>query len=81
MQIVIVRFTDSTTFGHWASVEEVERRKPKICVAAGVLVEENEELIKIALLCSMDGGEYANWVVIPTPWVISCDVIKEVAND
>lgn len=78
MQLVIVKFRDPTTFNQWAYKDEVDKSKCKVCLAFGILVEENEDITKVALLCSGDKGAFSNWVNIPTGCVLTCDVIKEV---
>ena len=78
MQLVVVKFLDSTTFDHWAAKEDVDKSKCKVCFAVGLLVEENDNITKVALLCSLDKESFSNWVDIPTPCVLSCEVLKEI---
>ena len=78
MQAVVVKFRDPTTFGYWATTDEVGRAKCRVCLAVGILVEENDDITKVALLYSEDKGSSSNWVVIPTPCILSRDVIKEI---
>ncbi len=78
MKLVVVKFRDSTTFDHWAHKDEVDKSKCKVAIAIGLLWEETEEITKVVLLCSENKEHLSNWVVIPTPCVITCDVIKEI---
>ena len=78
MQLVVVKFRYSTTFDHWATMEDIDKSKCKVCFAVGILVKENEEITKVALLYSEDKGAASNWVDIPTPCVLSCEVVKEI---
>ncbi len=78
MQLVVVKFEDSTTFDHWVSIEEVDESKCKVCIAVGVLVEENAKVTKVALLYSEDKKAVSNWIAIPTACILSCDIIKEI---
>ena len=78
MQIVIIKFRDSTTFDHWVRKDDVDKSKCSVCLAFGLLFEENDDVTKVALLCSEDKESFSNWIAIPTPCVLSCDVVKEV---
>lgn len=78
MQVAVVKFRDPTTFDYWATKKEVDKTACKVCVAVGILVEENDTTTKVALLCSGDKGSFFHWVAIPTHCVLSCDVIKEI---
>ena len=78
MQLVVVKFRDPTTFDYWATVEETDKSKCNICFAVGLLLEENDDIVKVALLCSEDRHTFRGWVNIPGSSVLSCDVIKEV---
>lgn len=85
MQLVVVKFRDPTTFDYWAPMDEVDKVKCKICYAAGFLIETNDDVTKVALLCSQDKEDIRSWVVVPTGCVLTCDVIQtidwEVPND
>lgn len=78
MEVVVVKFRDPTTFGYWATTDEVDKLQCRVCFAVGILVEENDSVTKVALLYSEDKGSCSNWVSIPTPCVLSCDVIKTI---
>ena len=81
MQIVLVKWKDSTTFGLWASKEGVDESKCRICYASGFLVTENDKQVTVALLTSEDKEDFSNWVNIPIENVIELAVIKEVDWD
>ena len=78
MQIAVVKFQDPTTFNHWATIDEVDKSKCDVCYACGFLIEENDNVTKVALMSSEDKKTGYGWVVIPTSCVLSCEVIKEV---
>ncbi len=78
MKLVVVKFHDSTFFNDWAAAEVVDQSKPKTCYAAGWLVEENDNQVKLALMTTQDAGAFADWIVIPTGSVITIDEIKNV---
>mgnify|MGYP001564771774 CR=1 FL=1 len=81
MKLVVVKFADPTTFGHWAAMEDVDTSQIRVCVAAGWLVEENDKYVKVALLLSKDKNEANSWIIIPGGCVLSMDEIKEVDWD
>jgi len=78
MQIVVAKWQDTTTFGQWTTAEEVEASGLKICYAAGFLVEEDKDIVKIALLTADDKGSFSNWINIPVEDVLELTVVKEV---
>ncbi len=78
MQIALVKWKDSTTFGHWAGKDDVDESRCRICYAAGFLVTENDEQVTVALLTSEDKGDFSNWVNIPIENVMEIARIKEV---
>lgn len=78
MQVVVVKFRDATIFHDWSSRACVDESKCKVCLAIGMLFEENENTTKVALLCSEDAQTFSNWIAIPTSCIITCDVIKEI---
>jgi len=78
MQVVVIKARDITYNVSWATLEEVDESKCKVLVVVGLLVEENEEVTKVALMCSDDKNDFNVWVNIPTSCVITCDVIKEI---
>ena len=81
MQLAIVKFVDSTTFGHWDTIDNVDTLAPKTCLAAGWLVEKTEKLVKVALLISDKADAMSNWIVIPAGCVLSVEVVMEAALD
>ena len=78
MQIVLCKWKDSTTFGHWASKDTVDESGCRVCYAAGFLVTENDKQVTIALLASEDKEDFSNWANIPIENVMELDKIKEV---
>mgnify|MGYP001616636977 CR=1 FL=1 len=78
MQVVVVKFKDPTTFGHWETKEELDKSKCKVCFACGFLLEENTTTTKVALLCAEDLNSFSDWIDIPAGCILSCEVIKEV---
>lgn len=78
MQIVLVKWKDSTTFGHWSSAEFVDQSRCRLGYAAGFLVTEDDTKITVALLTSEDREDFSNWVNIPIESVIEIVKIKEV---
>ena len=78
MKLVVVKFQDPTTFHQWTEMDEIDKSKCKICYAGGFLVEENDDITKVALLYAEDKGSASNWIAIPTACVLACEVIKEV---
>lgn len=78
MQLVVVKFVDPTTHSHWASLEEISKTKCRVCFAHGVLLEENEEKVTVALLSSDGKSHSSDWIDIPAGCVLSIEAIKEV---
>lgn len=78
MKVVVAKWQDSTTFGHWSSSNVVDESSLRICYAAGFLVTENSKLITIALLTSEDKEDFCSWINIPAGDVLELTVIKEV---
>ena len=76
MQIVIVKWQDSTTYTHWADVDEVDKSSFKICYAAGLLVTQNEKQVTVALLAAEDGSAYSDWINIPAGDVLELTVVE-----
>ena len=81
MKIVLVKYQDPTTYSSWMPTELVSHTKPKLGFVCGYLFEENEDTIKVALMCSEDRDTWAEHIVIPQGCVVSVDVIKEVDWD
>ena len=78
MQVVMVKFRDPTTFDYWATMDEIDKSEPRVCYACGFLIEENDDVTKVALLLSEDREIGRDWITIPTSCILSCEVIKEV---
>jgi len=78
MQVVLVKFLDPVTCGHWSSLAEMEETKPRLCVACGLLWTENNEIVRVGLLADADKESASDWITIPAGCVKSVEVIKEV---
>ena len=81
MQVVVVKWLDSITFGHWTSKEEVEKSVLSPCYASGFLVRQDDKVVTVALLISRDKESFSNWINIPTQAVLEVSVIREVDWD
>ena len=79
MQLVIVKFLDPTTFGHWATMEELTQSGCRVCIAAGWLIEQTDDMVKVALLTTKEKDSVSNWVNIPVVAILSIDVIKDIS--
>ena len=78
MQIVLVKWKDSTTFGSWELKDTVDQSTCRVCYASGFLITENDKQVTIALLSSVDKDAFSNWINIPIENVMELAVIKEV---
>ena len=81
MQIVLVKWRDSATFGHWADKDAIDQSTCQIAYAVGFLITENDKQVTVALLSSEDKEALSNWVNIPIEAVIEIERIKEVDWD
>ena len=81
MQTALVKFLDPTTFGHWATMDEVDESHCRVCYAAGFLIEENKEVVKVALLTTACKDTCSSWVTIPAACVLEMVYLKEVDWD
>lgn len=73
MQVVLVKFRDPTTFGHWASMDFMAESKPRICLAVGFLLEKNNNVIKVGLMTSDE--DVSNWIAIPRGALVSMETL------
>ena len=78
MQLVVVKFVDPTFYDFWASMDEVAEAKCNFCFAAGWLIEDNEEWVKVACIVGGDKTNIRSWCVVPKEAVRELSVIKEV---
>ena len=78
MKIVLVKWRDAITFGHWADNDTVDSSKVKVCYAVGLLVTQNEEKITVALLSAEDKESFSNWINIPSECVTEVTEVGEV---
>jgi hypothetical protein len=75
MQIAQVRWLDSTTFHEWENIETVDKASPRMCVAVGFLITENEDKITLALLATDDFQAFSNWIVIPAKDIVDREIL------
>lgn len=78
MKLVLAKVQDLTTFNHWTAREEAEVSKFKVCYVSGLLISEDENMVRIALLCSKEKDAFSDWINIPRGDVLELEVIKEV---
>jgi len=76
VKIVVVSFQDPTAYGQWATLDEMDELKCKVCYASGFLLEEGD-FVKVGLLCGADKASTSNWIAIPKGCVLHCDEIGE----
>ena len=81
MQVALVKFQDSTTHDHWASMDDIDKSAPKVCFACGFLIEESDEAVKVCLLLGQEKEVGSNWIIIPAKCVLFIEVIKEIDLD
>ena len=77
MKIVVCKFRDATTYNQWVCAHEIESSEARVCYAHGRLLEENDDVVKVALLSSDDGKAWSNWIVIPRSIILSVEVLKD----
>ena len=78
MQIAIVKLLDATTFGYWSHDKDVDESCPKVCLAAGWLVHQDDKTITIALLTNCDKSEFSSWVTIPAGCILNVEILTNV---
>ena len=77
LQVAVVKWIDSTTFGDWQHATFVDESPLKVCYAAGLLVTDSESKTSIALLCADDRGTFSNWVNIPIANVVAKIIVAQ----
>ena len=81
MQLVVVKFLDPTTHNRWAGQDEIDETQCRVCYAHGVLLKENDKIVKVSLLSSEDKQTGSDWIDIPAGCILSLEIIKEVDWD
>ena len=78
MKVVLVKFQDPTTHDQWVLMSGVDQSLPRLGFACGFLLEENDKVVKVALLLGQDKEIVSNWIDIPAGCVVSIHELKEV---
>lgn len=81
LQLAIVKWVDSTSFGSWETIECVEKSELKLCYAFGALITDNSEKVTLALLCDDNKDVFSNWINIPKANVKSMLVVAELYTE
>jgi len=78
VKVVLVKFHDPTTFGSWETMDYIDCSEPRLALACGFLIEDNDKLVKVCLLLGQDKAVGSNWITIPAGCIVSVDELKEV---